>query len=116
MQSDERYLASTPPPLQRERGFLLSAWLIFLVFTNGFIVYASFRQGIWLSAVWALFDVVSGIGTWLWFKVAFYGLLIGYGYEIAVALDNQSVNGVMSALIFMAITFWLVRQKWEHFR
>ena len=117
MQSkDEHYLSPHPLPLQRERGILLTIWLAFFIFINGFFVYANARQTAWLPFMWAMLGVVCGIGTWFWFKVAFYGMLIGYGYNVAQNLDSRSVNGVVFSLIFMGLTYFLVRQKWEYFR
>jgi hypothetical protein len=113
---DDGYLSPVPPPLQRERGFLLSIWLIFFVVINGYVAYASVRQGNWLSLVWAIFGIVSGIGTWMWFKIAFYGMLLGYLYNIAVALDNRSVESVMFSAVFLGLTYFLVQQKMEFFR
>jgi hypothetical protein len=113
---DDGYFSSTPPPLEQERGSLLTVWLIFFTLMNGYVAYSNVRQGMWLSALWAAFGVVSGIGTWLWFKVAFYGMLIGFLYNIAVALDAQSVNDVMYGLVFLGLTYFLVQQKMEYFR
>jgi hypothetical protein len=113
---NDGYLSPVPPPLARERGFLLSVWLIFFILVNGYAVYSTARQGNWLSFVWAIFGVVSGIGTWLWFKIAFYGMLLGYLYNIAVALDNRSLYAVLFSALFMGLTYFLVQQKMEFFR
>jgi len=113
---EEHYLSREPLPLQRQRGPLLTAWLVFFIFINGYFVYASLRQGAWLSFVWALIGVACGIGTWLWFKLAFYGILLGYAFNFAQNVDSQSLNGVVFSLVFMGLTYFLVRQKWEYFR
>jgi hypothetical protein len=39
------------------------------------------------------------------------GMLIGYGYNVAQNLDSRSVNGVVFLLIFMGLTYFLVRRK-----
>lgn len=113
---DDGYLSPEPLPLQRERGRLLTLWLFFFVVVNGYFVYAYARQGLWLQCMWAIFGVVCGIGTWFWFKLAFYGMLLGYGFNIAQNLDAGSVNGVLFSLVFMGLTYFLVQQRMEYFR
>jgi hypothetical protein len=38
-------------------------------------------------------------------------MLIGYGYNVAQNLDSRSVNGVVFSLVFMGLTYFLVRRK-----
>jgi hypothetical protein len=113
---EESYLSSEPLPLKVERGFLLTTWLIFFIFVNGYFIYAHVQQGAWLPLIWAVFGVLCGIGTWFWFKLAFYGMLLGYGYNVMQNIDAQSISGIVFSLVFMGLTYFLVRQKWEFFK
>lgn len=115
-QKEERYLSPTPPPLKRERGPLLTIWLIFFIIINVYATYVAASTGNILSLSWATFGIICGIGTWLWYKYAFYGMLLGYLYNVAVALDNRSVESVVFSLVFLALTYFLVQQKMEFFR
>lgn len=113
---ENKYLSRETLPIERERGRLLTAWLVIFLLGNGFYVYASLRLGRWLDATWAIFGLVSGGAVWNWFKVGFYGMLIFYGYSVAASLDRQSVLAVMYNLVFMGLTYFLIRDKMEMFR
>jgi hypothetical protein len=113
---DEKYLSQAPPPLQRERGGCLSLWLAFFVMVNVYTAFNFARQGIWLPAAWSAFAVICGFGVWRWQKLAFYGLLLGYGFNIAMNVDNSSLQGVMFNLIYAGLTYFLVQQKIEYFK
>ncbi len=113
---DERYLSSQPPPIVRVRGPLLSGWLMFFVISNLVVSFIAIQNANWLTLAWSTFGITCGVGVWLWYKFAFYGMLLGYGYNIAAALDTGSVQNVMFSLVFMGLTYFLVRQKWELFR
>lgn len=114
--SDDRYLSQKLPPNPRNRGRLLTLWLAFFLVANVFAVVRELQTANYLSVSWAIFGIAAGISTWLWYKVGFYGMLLGYGYSILANFDAGSLNGVMFNLVFMALTFALVRSKWEYFR
>jgi hypothetical protein len=114
--SDDRYLSQKLPPDPRARGRLLTFWLLFFLAANSLAVVRELQNANYLSVSWAVFGIAAGISTWLWYKVGFYGMLLGYGYSIAANFDAGSLNGVMYNLVFMGLTFVLVRSKWEYFR
>jgi hypothetical protein len=113
---DNQYLSRDTSPIEPERGRLLTAWLVIFLLGNGFFVYANVQFGRWLDAAWGVFGLVSGIGIWNWYKAGFYGMLIFYGYSIAASLDRQSALAVMYNLVFMGLTYFLVRDKMEMFK
>lgn len=110
------YLSEPPPPLQRERGNLLSGWLIFFFVANALSVIRSLEQGSYLVLVWSLFGVVCAVGLWRWYRLAFYGMFIGFAFNIALSLDNASVSGVMFQLVYMGLTYFLVQPKMDYLR
>jgi hypothetical protein len=114
--SDDHYLSQKLPPDPRNRGRLLTLWLVFFLAANSFAVVRELQTANYLSVAWAVFGIAAGISTWLWYKVGFYGMLLGYGYSIAANIDAGLLNGVMFSLVFMGLTFALVRSKWEYFR
>lgn len=116
-QERESYLDPQPPPQgRRSRTPLLAAWLIFFITANVWGVLTAGSAGNVLSASWSLFGVFCGIGVWLWYRMAYYGMLLGFGYAIAASLDRQSVEGIVFALAYMALTWSLVTYQWENFK
>lgn len=113
---DDKYLSPAPVPIQRERGGCLSLWIVFFVMINVYSSVNFARQGMWLPAAWSAFAVICGMGVWYWQKLAFYGMLLGYAFNIALNIDNNSLQGVMYNLVFAGLTFFLVQQKIEQFK
>lgn len=110
------YLNEPTPPLQRERGMLLSGWLIFLFLANALSVIRSLEQRNILVLMWGLFGVLCAVGLWKWYRLAFYGMFIGFLFNIALNLDNRSVGGVMYQLVFIGVTYFLVQPKMDYLR
>lgn len=113
---DEKYLSPEPPPLKPERGSLLTYWLLFLIAVNAVTAVRFTLAGTWLPAVWSVVGVICAVGVWKWQKLAFYGLLLGYGFNIAMNVDNSSLQGVMFNLTYAGLTYFLVQQKIEYFK
>lgn len=114
--AEEKYLSKEAPYIHRDRGRLLTAWLVIFLLATGFFLYGNITLGQWLNAAWAVVGILSAIGVWNFYKLGFYGMLIFYGYSIATSLDRQSVDGLFYNVLFMGLTYILVREKLESFR
>ncbi|MBI5667755.1 MAG: hypothetical protein HZC41_07080 [Chloroflexi bacterium] len=110
------YLNEPTPPLQRDRGHLLSGWLIFFFAANALSVIRALEQRNGLVLLWSLFGVLCAVGLWNWYKLAYYGMFIGFLFNIALSLDNASVSGVMFQLVYMGLTYFLVQPKLDYLR
>lgn len=110
------YLNEPTPPLQRERGNLLTGWLIFFFAANALSVIRAFEQGSLLVLLWSLFGALCAVGLWNWYRLAFYGMFIGFMFNIALSLDVASVSGVMFQLVYMGLTYFLVQPKMDYLR
>lgn len=116
MPDDERYLNPTPQPYDRERGNVLGGWLIFIGFANAVSVYSNAVAGNFLPVAWGLFGLVCIIGLWRWYRWAYYGLYLGFLFNIMLGLDANSLDSVMYGLVFIGLTYFLVNPKKAYLR
>jgi hypothetical protein len=110
------YFNEPPPPITRERGSLLSGWLIFFGVANALSVVRSLEQGNFLTLAWSLFGLVCALGVWKWYRLALYGMFLGFMFNIALALDAASISSILYQLVYIALTYALVQPKMEFFR
>jgi hypothetical protein len=116
MSDDDKYLDPIPQPYNRERGNILGGWLIFLGFANAVSVYSNFMAGNMLPVIWGIFGLACVIGLWRWSKWAYYGLYLGFLFNIMLGLDANSTERVMYGLIFIGLTYFLVNPKKDYLR
>ncbi len=108
--------ANEPPPLERERGAVLTAWLLFFGASNLLSIIRSLESGQFLTLVWSLFGVACAVGLWRWYRLAYYGMFLGFAFNLALALDNASSLGVMFQLVYAGLTYALVQPKQDYLR
>lgn len=113
---DKKYLSAEKLLIEKERGGCLTVWLAFFLVFNGFFLYSYIRQSVWLAAAWSLFGMVCVIGVWNWQRLAYWGLLLGFAFNVALNIDAQSLLGVMYNLTFLGLTYFLVNPKMEYFK
>ncbi|MCB9450989.1 MAG: hypothetical protein H6672_06090 [Anaerolineaceae bacterium] len=113
---EEQYLDPAPQTLVRDRGNVLSGWLIFIGFANAVSVYSNVMAGNFLPVAWGVFGLACVIGLWRWYRWAYYGLYLGFLFNIMLGLDANSLDSVMYGIIFIALTFALMQNKRAYLR
>lgn len=118
----------------KERGAILTGWLVFVGLANGWTVYryvdiirdyvqhsdpALNGPAGWafpLLTVLALINIGAVVALFRWRKLGWYLILMTSGVALVVNLI-LGIPLILSLLGFggLAILWWLLSRKWEHF-
>jgi len=115
--------------MKKERGTLLTVWIILMILSNLFAIvsyllfgsfYASFYQTPYLNVILlvpiGLINVLLAYLLWKWKVWGFYGLVVISMITFVLNL-NVGINffHALSGFVGIAITYLIIRRKWKYF-